>query len=411
MQTRLPENIINTPEGQEADTILRSCVHCGFCNAACPTYQLLGDELDGPRGRIYLVKQMLEGSEVTRKTQLHLDRCLTCRACETACPSGVRYGRLADIGRALVEKRVARTPRERIMRWGLRLILPYPVRFKLLLRLGQWLRPILPLRLQNAVPARRATGSHASWPAVRHTRRMLILEGCVQPALAPNINAATARVLDCIGISLLHAKLAGCCGTLSQHLGAHEQGLNFMRRNIDAWWPHIESGAEAIVITASGCGVTVKDYGQLLSHDPLYAEKATRVSAITRDIAEILAKEDISRLSSLAARRKVAFHSPCTLQHGQNLPGLVEALLKNKGFELTPVADAHLCCGSAGTYSLLQPALSQRLLKDKLAALESGAPQCIATANIGCLTHLQSRARVPVRHWIELLDPNPRHPL
>ncbi|MBW8054768.1 MAG: glycolate oxidase subunit GlcF [Nitrospira sp.] len=399
MQTALADFIKDTPEGREADAILRACVHCGFCNATCPTYQLLGDELDGPRGRIYLIKQILEGGPATARTQLHLDRCLTCRACETTCPSGVRYGRLADIGRHVVEQRVRRLWHERLTRWLLRSVLPYRSRFTPLLMLGRAVRPLLPGTLRRTVPPAQAAGF---WPAPRHQRRMLVLEGCVQPGLAPRINAATARVLDHLGISLVRADSAGCCGAVSHHLSAQDEALDFMRRNIDAWWPHVEAGVEALVMTASGCGVMVKEYGQLLSHDPRYAAKATRIAELTRDIAEILADTELSVLQ--ARPRKIAFQSPCTLQHGQKLGGVVERLLRGLGFELTPVPDAHLCCGSAGTYSILQGPLSQRLLANKLEALESGRPELIATANIGCLVHLQSRTRPRVVHWIELLD-------
>ena len=399
MQTKLTDAIKDTAYGQEADSILRTCVHCGFCNATCPTYQLLGDELDGPRGRIYLIKEMLEGNPVTRKTQIHLDRCLTCRACETTCPSGVQYGRLVDIGRVVAEQQVQRPWRERVMRKALRMLIPYPQRFTPLLRLGQFMRPLLPATLRHSLPPRQ---SESAWPAPRHARRMLVLEGCVQPAIAPNINAAAARVLDRLGISLLRADKAGCCGAVSYHLNAHDEGMDFMRRNIDAWWPHIQSGIEAIVMTASGCGTLVKDYGHILQHDPAYAEKAARVSALSLDLSEILAAEDLSVLVS--ENQKIAFHSPCSLQHAQKLPGVVEKILTAAGFELTPVPDAHLCCGSAGTYAILQKDLSQQLLHNKLNALQSGAPAMIATANIGCLTHLQSQSRVPVRHWIELMD-------
>jgi len=401
MQTQLTDAIKNTVHGQEADSILRTCVHCGFCNATCPTYQLLGDELDGPRGRIYLIKEMLEGNAVTRKTQVHLDRCLTCRACETTCPSGVQYGRLVDIGRVVAEQQVQRPWRERVMRKALRMLIPHPQRFTSLLRLGQWIRPLLPATLQRSLPLRQ---SASAWPASRHAQRMLVLEGCVQPAIAPNINAAAARVLDRLGISLLRADNAGCCGAVSYHLNAHDEALDFMRRNIDAWWPHIQAGVEAIVITASGCGTLVKDYGHILRHDLAYAEKAARISALSRDLSEILAAENLSVLIPVNQKQKIAFHSPCSLQHAQQLPGVVEKILTAAGFELTPVPDAHLCCGSAGTYAILQKDLSQQLLHNKLDALQSGAPAAIATANIGCLTHLQSQSRVPVRHWIEFMD-------
>ena len=401
MQTALADFIRHTPQGREADGILRSCVHCGFCNATCPTYQLLGDELDGPRGRIYLIKQMLEGAEVTRHTLTHLDRCLTCRNCETTCPSGVQYGRLADIGRELVEKKVERTWLDKFTRWGLRKIIPYPARFTPLLRLGQFFRPLMPPSLKRSVPPRRTA---APWPTAAHARKMLVLEGCVQPAVAPNINAAAARVLDRLGIRLIAANGAGCCGAASHHTSGIEQGLNFARRNIDAWWPHVESGAEAVVMTASGCGVHVKDYGHLLKDDPVYAAKARRISELTRDISEILVKEDLSVLKAgVKPGLKVAFHSPCSLQHGQKLNGVVEKILRGIDFTLVTVPDAHLCCGSAGTYSILQKDLSQRLRKNKVAALESGGPGVIVTANIGCLEHLRGGGALPVRHWVELL--------
>ncbi len=400
MQTALADFIRETETGREADKILRACVHCGFCNATCPTYQLLGDELDGPRGRIYLIKQVLEGHLPTRTTQLHLDRCLTCRNCETTCPSGVRYGALLDIGRELVEERVPRTFYARFLRRALRLVIPYRERFSPLLRLGQWLRPVMPGSLKRAIPPRQLG---ARWPTSRHARGMLVLDGCVQPAIAPNINAAAARVLDALGITLVPAKGAGCCGAASFHLTAIDEALAFARRNIDAWWPHIEAGAEAIVITASGCGVHVKEYGYLLRHDPAYAEKARRVSAITRDLSEVLVQEDLSVFKSAGHHGKIALHSPCTLQHGQKLTGVTEKILLELGFVLTPVPEAHLCCGSAGTYSILQRSLSTQLLHRKIDTLQSGKPDLIATANIGCLAHLQSGADVPVRHWIELL--------
>ncbi len=402
MQTALADFIRDTPRGVEADAVLRACVHCGFCNATCPTYQLLGDELDGPRGRIYLIKQMLEGAEVTRHTLTHLDRCLTCRNCETTCPSGVQYHKLLDIGREIAEQKIKRGAPDRFTRWMLRAVIPYPARFTPLLRLGQFFRPLMPPALKRSVPPRQTA---APWPTTTHTRRMLVLEGCAQPAIAPNINAATARVLDRLGIDLVAAAGAGCCGAASHHTSGAEQGREFARRNIDAWWPHIESGAEAIVMTASGCGVHVKDYAHLLKDDPAYATKAARVTGLTRDISEILAAEDLSRLKTGAGTLpRVAFHCPCSLQHGQRLNGAVEKILRQAGFTLTTVSNAHLCCGSAGTYSILEKDLSQRLRENKVAALESGQPEVIATANIGCLAHIQSGTAMPVRHWIEVLD-------
>jgi glycolate oxidase iron-sulfur subunit len=403
MQTSLPQALLATDAGMQADEILRNCVHCGFCNATCPTYQLTGDELDGPRGRIYLIKQVLEGNAPTDKTQLHLDRCLTCRACETTCPSGVDYHRLLDIGRERVEQAVPRTLRARFIRRALRLILPWPARFTPLLRTGQLLRPVLPAALKRHVPARRKN-NHPP-PARQHARSMLLLTGCVQPALAPQINAATIRVLDALGIHTSTGTSSGCCGAVSHHLGATEEARDFMRRNIDAWWPAIEQGAEAIVITASGCAPMVKDYGQLLATDSTWADKAKRVSELAKDISEIIAGETLTGiLKRPAGKQKIAFHSPCTLQHAQRINGTVEQLLDQAGYELTVVANSHLCCGSAGTWSILQPAMATTLRDNKLATLQAGLPDMIATANIGCLTHMASHAEVPVRHWIECLD-------
>ncbi len=406
MQTALAELIRESSKGQEADRILRTCVHCGFCNATCPTYQLLGDELDGPRGRIYLIKQMLEGNAVSMHTLSHLDRCLTCRNCETTCPSGVRYGALLEIGREQAEQRIGRPWRQRSLRWLIRQILPYPERFTPLLRLGQFFRPLLPPALKRKVPPpqRVVAEDQGKGRVQAHDRKMLILEGCAQPSLAPSINAAATRTLDRLGITLLPAANAGCCGAACHHTSGVEEGLAQARRNIDAWWPHLETGSEAIVMTASGCGVHVKDYGHLLRDDPAYAEKARRVATLTKDICEILANEDLSVFRpKVRTVGNIAFQSPCTLQHGQKLNGVVENILRDLGFALTPVPEAHLCCGSAGTYSLLQGRLAQRLLVRKLEALCSGKPQVIVTANIGCLTHLSTRSDIPVRHWIELL--------
>ncbi|MDH3690757.1 MAG: glycolate oxidase subunit GlcF [Gammaproteobacteria bacterium] len=401
MQTALAEFIKDTPVGREADSILRKCVHCGFCTATCPTYQLLGDELDGPRGRIYLMKQMLEGHTVSSATQLHLDRCLSCRSCETTCPSGVEYGRLLDLSREMMESRVPRPASNKLMRTALRWIIPYRGRFGTLLRLGQWVKPLLPQGLKRSIPARQVAGPVAE---TQHERRVLLLDGCVQPSIAPNINAATTRVLDKLGISGLTAPDAGCCGAVSHHLSAPEQARGFMRRNINAWWPYVEQGVEAIVMTASGCGSVVKDYGYLLRDDARCADKARRIAEMTCDLSEIVAREDCSKLvQSRRPFNKVAFQSPCTLQHGQKIAGVVEKILTETGYELTPVVDPHLCCGSAGTYSILQPELSQQLLGNKLTSLQSGSPEAVVTANIGCLSHLATEARVPVRHWVELL--------
>lgn len=406
MQTHLADFIKDTPEGREADAILRSCVHCGFCLATCPTYQLLGNELDSPRGRIYLIKQMLEGGPVSDKTLLHLDRCLTCRSCETTCPSGVKYGALIDIGRGLAEKKIGRSLVDKLRREALRAVLPKPGLFNPLLKLGQWLRPALPGAFKASVPAPQVAGAR---PAPRHARQMLVLEGCVQPGLAPNINAAAARVLDHLGISLISAAEAGCCGAVSYHLNAQDEGLDYMRRNIDAWLPYLDQGVEAIVMTASGCGVTVKEYAHHLRHDPTYAEKARRVSEKTRDLSEVVLAEGeklaaLIRTSAKTRSGKVAVHTPCSLQHGQKLNGLLEQILTAAGLTLTVSPDRHLCCGSAGTYSILQKELSSQLLKNKVTALETGSPAQIVTANIGCLVHLQSGTGLPVSHWVELID-------
>lgn len=401
MKTNLVAEFKNTPDGMEAEDILRACVHCGFCTATCPTYQELNDERDGPRGRIYLIKEMLEGAEVTSSTRDHLDRCLTCRACETTCPSGVEYGRLVDIGRGVIDDKLQRPPRDRLMRLALRKILPYSNRFGPLLFLGQMLKPVLPGALGTKVPPRRRA---SPWPNNSHPRVMMALAGCAQSSAAPTTNAATARVLDRLGITLVEAPEAGCCGAVSYHLSAHEEGLDFMRRNIDAWWPAIEAGAEAIVMTASGCGAMVQDYGHLLRHDPQYADKARRVSELMKDIGEVLLAEDLSPLGLEENPEKVAFHCPCTLQHAMQKDSQVEQVLIKAGINLARTRDKHLCCGSAGTYSIMQPEMSQRLLNNKLEALTLDQPDRIVTANIGCQLHLETKAQVPVQHWVELLD-------
>jgi glycolate oxidase iron-sulfur subunit len=403
MQTNLADFIKDTPEGQEADAILRKCVHCGFCTATCPTYQLLGDELDGPRGRIYLIKQVLEGKPATEKTQLHLDRCLTCRNCESTCPSGVSYGRLVDIGRGIVEKQVKRPFAQQLIRTALKEGLPRKELFGPAMKIGQAVRPLLPKALQNKVPAARDAGQ---WPSRTHMRKMLLLDGCVQPAMSPNINAATARVLDKLDIELVIAPKAGCCGAIRYHMNDQEGGLDDMRRNIDAWWTYVESGVEAIVMTASGCGVTVKEYGHLLENDPAYAAKAKRISELTKDLSEIMPAFEKELEQKLAGKisKRVSYHPPCTLQHGQQIRGKVESVLRACGVDVKLCADSHLCCGSAGTYSVTQPELSYKLRDNKLKNLEATNPEVIVSANIGCLTHLQSGTDTPVRHWIELID-------
>jgi glycolate oxidase iron-sulfur subunit len=401
MQTHLSDAANHLPRAKEAESILRTCVHCGFCNATCPTYQLLGDELDGPRGRIYLVKQALEGAPVGASTQQHLDRCLSCRNCETTCPSGVKYHDLLDIGRAWVDQQVTRPPGQRLLRQSLRAVLPQPRLFDVLVRAGQAWRPLLPASLKAKLPAARVAPGQR--PAPRHPRRVLLLEGCVQQVLSPNTNAATARLLDRLGISVEPVTEAGCCGAVDFHLDAQAQALDRARRNIDAWWPAIEAGAEAIVQTASGCGAFVRDYGHLLERDPRYAAKAARVSALARDLVQVLEAEPIEQLGGCAEQR-LAFHCPCTLQHALKLGGAVERLLLRLGFHLTDVPDGHLCCGSAGTYSLTQPALARQLRDQRLEALESAGPDLIATANIGCQLHLGGAGRTAVQHWIEIVE-------
>jgi glycolate oxidase iron-sulfur subunit len=410
MHTNLSPEYKGTRDGETAEAILRKCVHCGFCTATCPTYQLLGDELDGPRGRIYLIKQVLEGAPVTRKTQGHLDRCLTCRNCETTCPSGVQYGELIEIGRRVVDAKVERPAGERALRWALKEGLTSPL-FSPAMALGQMARPLLPAALKGKVVARASAAARERaqrWPRREHDRKVLMLMGCVQPAMLPNINSATARVLDAASVQTVVAEEAGCCGAIRAHLGDRDGGLADMRRNIDAWWPSIVSGkVEAIVMNASGCGATVKDYGHALAHDEAYAEKARRISELTRDLSELL-PDLVPRLQPRLHRKptaRLAFHPPCTLQHGQQLRGGVEAHLGALGFDvqLSP-SESHLCCGSAGTYSVLQPTLAYQLRDRKLANLAEVDATVIVSANVGCIQHLQTGTTTPVRHWVEVLD-------
>jgi len=403
MQTTLAPEYQNTPDGLAAEAILRKCVHCGFCTATCPTYQLLGDELDGPRGRIYLMKQVLEGQTPTRATQMHLDRCLTCRNCESTCPSGVDYGHLVDIGRKLVDAKVPRPATERAVRWALKEGLPSPL-FGPAMKLGQLVRPLLPASLKNKVPARQDAGA---WPQRSHSRKMLMLAGCAQPSMGPNINSATARVLDAAGVEVVVAPKAGCCGAVKFHLNDQDGGKAEMRANIDAWWPYVEQGVEALVMNASGCGVTVKEYGHILRDDPVYAAKAARISALTLDLSELLPSlvPDLRNKVSLDGQPALVFHPPCTLQHGQKLKGSVEQHLAALGFAVRIAAnEAHLCCGSAGTYSVLNPEIAYQLRDRKLQNLDATATEVIISANIGCITHLQSGTTTPVKHWVEVLD-------
>ena len=406
METKLADWFKDTPDGIEADAILRACVHCGFCTATCPTYQLLGDENDGPRGRIYLMKQVMEGERPTVATMTHLDRCLTCRNCETTCPSGVRYGRLVDIGRKLVEERVERPLAQQVARKALREGLTRRWLFDPAMRVGKMFRPVLPDLLKAKVPAARGAGQ---WPTDSHRAKVLLLNSCTQGAMMPGIDGATARVLDRLGVQVIIEPTSGCCGAIRYHLNDHDGGLDDARRNVDAWWPYVESGIEAIVMNASGCGVMVKEYGHLLRNDPAYAERAAKVSSLTLDLIEWLPRrlDQFPRPGSeqaLPVARRVAFHPPCTLQHGQQIKGDVERLLAAWGAEILPVPDSHLCCGSAGTYSVLQPVLAGQLRDRKLDALQSGKPEVILSANMGCLTHLQSGTDTPMMHWIEWLD-------
>jgi glycolate oxidase iron-sulfur subunit len=394
----------NTPRGRVAQDLLRSCVHCGFCLPACPTYRVEGNELDSPRGRIYLVKQLVEGGPVGESTLVHLDRCLTCRACETACPSGVQYGRIVDLGRELADERIERPLRDRVMRVAMTEALGRRPVFEFLLRIGQWIRPLLPAVLQAKVPKAGSAGRKQQ-PSSNHARRVVLLEGCVQPGLAPGINIAAARVLDRLGIATVTARGETCCGALGHHLGRTDRALEQARENVRACTRLLDAGAECVVSTASACGLMVKDYGRLLAHDPAFAEAARRVSEATRDLSEVITAADLARAGlEPGSGARVAWQSPCTLQHGQRIAGQVESLLVAAGFRLTAVAGATLCCGSAGTYSLLQPELSRELRRRKLECLTADNPEMIATANVGCLTHLAEASPVPVRHWIELVD-------
>ncbi len=403
MQTTLSPEFAGTPDGVEAEAILRKCVHCGFCNATCPTYQLLGDELDGPRGRIYLIKEMLEGGKVTERTQLHLDRCLTCRNCETTCPSGVRYGRLVDIGRNLVERRVARPLEARVARWLLKEGLTSPL-FAPAMKIGRLLRPLLPAALRSKVPA--DSRLRGEFEAREHRRKVLLLRGCVQPGMRPEIHRATRRVLDAAGIQSLFAADEGCCGALRTHLADRDGGLADMRRNIDAWWPMVSSGmVESLVINASGCSQMVKEYAHALRDEPAYAERAARIASMTRDLSELLPDLALALKGRVRAKRapRLALHAPCTLQHGQRISG-VDAELRALGFDVTLPGESHLCCGSAGTYSVLQPQIATALRDRKLARLDALRPECIVSANIGCIQHLAGGTATPVKHWIEVLD-------
>ena len=402
MQTRLSSSLLETDWGKEADSILRTCVHCGFCTATCPTYQLTGDELDGPRGRIYLIKQALEEATVTKKTRTHLDRCLVCRSCETTCPSGVRYHNLLQIGKQAVDARVERSLGERLLRRGMRSILPYPARFAPLFRLGALFKPLMPAALKAKMPVVHAPGAR---PARAHERNIILFEGCVQSVVASSINAAASRVLDRLEIGCITANGEGCCGAVSNHTGDIPAGVEMARRNIDSWLPHLDAGAEAIVTTASACGLEIREYPELLKNDPAYLPAAERIASAVMDISEFLSQSvDRSGLSLTQPLPQISFHAPCTLQHGLKQAGTVEGLLQQLGFNVTTPADAHLCCGSAGTYSILQPEMARQLRDNKLDKLGAAGADVIATANIGCMMHLQSGTGTEVRHWIEIID-------
>jgi len=401
MQTNIPTTLLDSPDGQEANRILRSCVHCGFCNATCPTYQQLGDELDGPRGRIYLIKDMLEGSDVSTDTQEHLDRCLSCRACESTCPSGVEFAHLADIGKHMIDQHVQRPWRQRVMRSLLLNILPYRARFARLIAVARLLRTFLPQQIRAYLP-KPSAASPASFPPPRHARHILLIEGCVQPVLSPHIDIATANVLDRLGISTQRTHIAQCCGAIEHHGQAKESSLKRMRNNIDRWLPYLQNGAEAIVSSASACSLEIKEYAYLLRNDPDYKQKAAQISAACNDISEIIAAEDLKALHR-QRNISVAFHAPCSLQHGQQSQHVVEDILQRAGYILSPVANAHLCCGSAGTYAVLQSEMANTLRDQKLDALTQAKPDIIASANIGCLHHLAGGTDQAVKHWIELL--------
>ncbi|MFM7502474.1 MAG: glycolate oxidase subunit GlcF [Betaproteobacteria bacterium] len=408
METHLASWMKSTPDGDLAESILRRCVHCGFCTATCPTYQLLGDELDGPRGRIYLIKQVLEGETASRATQSHLDRCLTCRNCETTCPSGVAYGQLLDVGRKIVEQQVSRPLSQRLLRGLLRETLTRSWLFNPAMKLGQSLRSILPPFLRAKVPVKRAAGLLPTpLQLAEHRRQVFMLVGCVQPAMMPSIDAATIRVLHRLGIRAETSQGSGCCGAIRHHLSDESGALAQARRNIDAWWPQLER-SEVLLINASGCSVMVKDYGHLLRNDPAYAERARMLSEKTRDISEWLPSELLAFVNRqtnwVKVQQSIVFHPPCTLQHGQQIRGQVETLLQSFGARLLPVQDAHLCCGSAGTYSITQADLSLALRERKLQHLQAASPDSILSANIGCISHLQGGTELPVRHWIEWVD-------
>jgi glycolate oxidase iron-sulfur subunit len=404
VKTSITQAILQTHQGIEANRILRNCVHCGFCNATCPTYQLTGDELDGPRGRIYLIKQVLEGKRAGSLTQSHLDRCLTCRNCESTCPSGVDYGELLDIGRKMVSEQTRRSIRDRFRRFVVRKFFLTRPLFNAAITTAQSIRTFLPGAIKQKVPAKPET--LLDWPTTEHQRKIILLPGCVQPALQPNIDRAAAIVLDRLGIQTLRIPRTGCCGGISHHLDAYAEAQASIKSNIDRWWPYVHNNQiEAIISTATGCEVTIKEYGRMLVDDQAYRHKAARISELSKDLSEYVADQgqQPSLTTALRPDQKVAFHPPCTLQHGQQIRGKVESLLQASGRQLVSFQESHLCCGSAGTYSILQKTMAEQLRDRKVQHIESAQPDVIATANVGCLLHLQSGTHIPVKHWIEML--------
>ena len=401
MRAKFSNEVLASPSGAEMTSIMRACVHCGFCNATCPTYQIEGNELDGPRGRIYLIKSMLEDASVSKSTQVHLDRCLTCRSCETTCPSGVRYSRLLELARPMLETKVRRRLWDRLQRRLIRLVIPYPARFAALMTVARIFKPLMPRALGELVPAAPVKTSDPQ--PVAHSRQMVLLDGCVQQSAAPSINAAARDIFNQLEIQLRSFPNSGCCGAVSYHLGEVAEAQRYAKNNIDAWTDALKAGAEAIVSTSTGCAIMLKEYGDLLSEDPIYAERAKKIADIVRDPSEVIDPDALSRLYRTQSPPRIAFHAPCTMQHGMGVAAKAEDCLRAVGFELTNVPDEHLCCGSAGSYSILQPGLANRLLDQKLTALESDAPTKIATANIGCQMHLQRRSGPEVLHWLELI--------
>jgi glycolate oxidase iron-sulfur subunit len=414
MQTNFSLAQLAKPDVAEADKILRTCVHCGFCNATCPTYALLGDELDGPRGRIYLIKEMLEHDRpATGEVVKHIDRCLSCLACMTTCPSGVHYMHLVDQARDRIEETYRRPLGDRLLRGILAAVLPRPALFRLALIGARMMRPVawlLPGRLRGVVamaPKRLSGPATVDRPQVfpaagARRKRVALLTGCAQQVLAPQINEATVRLLTRHGCEVVVAKGAGCCGGLTHHMG--RPSLGFARANVDAWTREIERGGlDAVVINTSGCGVTVKDYGHMLREDRAYAAPAARVSALAKDVAEIMSELGLApRVGSAGGR--VAYHSACSLQHGQHLHKPPQALLAAAGFAVLDVPEAHLCCGSAGTYNMLQPGIARRLQDRKVANIASTRPDIVAAGNIGCIEQIARAMSVPVVHTAELLD-------